>query len=214
MVERIVEQQQPLCAALLELRKGDLMPSDREFTIMEAYLSVMKPLVEITEALGAKKWVTISTIRPLLYKLQNTPPLAPTSSDSNLKKILRKSMLTNLNQRYLESVLNILNKATLLDLRFKSLSFLPKEEKQQVITEIEIEVSEILSEIQSITVDDNTAQEPLRKKQKGEYKLLELIDDVINPVEECLSTATNVERAKSEVLKYIDDEPAKENPLL
>ena len=69
MVERIVEQQQPLCAALLELRKGDLMPSDREFTIMEAYLSVMKPLVEITEALGAEKWVTISTIRPLIYKL-------------------------------------------------------------------------------------------------------------------------------------------------
>ena len=94
------------------------------------------------------------------------------------------------------------------------MSFLPKEEKQQVITEIEIEVSETLSEIQSIRVDDNTAQEHLRKKQKGEYKLLELIDDVINPVEERLSTATNVERAKSEVLKYIDDEPAKENLLL
>ena len=35
MVERVVEQQQALCAALLELRKGDLMPSDQEFTAME-----------------------------------------------------------------------------------------------------------------------------------------------------------------------------------
>ena len=31
MVERIIEQQQPLCATLLELHKGDLMPSDTEF---------------------------------------------------------------------------------------------------------------------------------------------------------------------------------------
>ena len=30
MVQRITLQQQPLCATLLELRRGDLMPSDRE----------------------------------------------------------------------------------------------------------------------------------------------------------------------------------------
>ena len=28
MIDRILEQQQPLCAALLELKKGDLMPTD------------------------------------------------------------------------------------------------------------------------------------------------------------------------------------------
>ena len=35
MVEQVVEQQQALCAALLELRKGDLMQSDQEFTAIE-----------------------------------------------------------------------------------------------------------------------------------------------------------------------------------
>ena len=35
MVERVVEQQQALCAALLELCTGDLMPSDQEFTAMD-----------------------------------------------------------------------------------------------------------------------------------------------------------------------------------
>ena len=43
MVSRIVEQQQPLSAALLELKKTDLMSSDVEFSSMETYVEVMKP---------------------------------------------------------------------------------------------------------------------------------------------------------------------------
>ena len=49
---RIIEQQ-PLCSALLELKRTDLMPSDDEFSSMEVYVHVMKPLVSITEAIGA-----------------------------------------------------------------------------------------------------------------------------------------------------------------
>ena len=44
------------------------MPSDSEFTTLEVFTKVMKPLVRITEAIGAEKWVTISAVRPLLYK--------------------------------------------------------------------------------------------------------------------------------------------------
>ena len=53
MVQRVLEQQQLQCATLLELKKGDLMLSDYEFSVMEKYAVVMKPLVEITEAIGA-----------------------------------------------------------------------------------------------------------------------------------------------------------------
>ena len=53
MVERILSQQQPLCAALLELHKGDMMPSDAEFSTLEAFVKV--PLVIITEDIGAEK---------------------------------------------------------------------------------------------------------------------------------------------------------------
>ncbi len=52
-ISRIIEQQQPLCAALLQLKRTDLMPSDDEFSSMEVYVHVMKPLVSITEAIGA-----------------------------------------------------------------------------------------------------------------------------------------------------------------
>jgi len=54
MAERILSQQQPLCAALLELCKGDLMPSDTEFTMLELFTKVMQPLVRITETVGAE----------------------------------------------------------------------------------------------------------------------------------------------------------------
>ena len=55
MLERILKQQQPLCAALLELRKTDLMPTDGEITAMEVFLDVMKPIAQITEVIGAEK---------------------------------------------------------------------------------------------------------------------------------------------------------------
>ena len=54
MIERILEQQQPLCITLLVLKKGDFMPTDIELSNIELFIQVMKPIVEITEALGAQ----------------------------------------------------------------------------------------------------------------------------------------------------------------
>ena len=49
MIQRVLEQQQPLCATVLELKKGDLIPTDVELTNMEIFVEIMKPIVEITE---------------------------------------------------------------------------------------------------------------------------------------------------------------------
>ena len=57
MVSRIIEQQQPICATLLETQKLDFMPSDHEFKTMEEFVLLMKPLVDVTEAIGADKMV-------------------------------------------------------------------------------------------------------------------------------------------------------------
>jgi len=50
---------------------GDLIPTDGEFKTLEHFVEVMKPFVGITEALGAEKWVTVSTLTPLLHKILN-----------------------------------------------------------------------------------------------------------------------------------------------
>ena len=67
MIARILEQQQAICAVLVEDRKNWYeMPSDHEFKFLEAVASVLRPLHIFTEALPGKKHITISVIRPLL----------------------------------------------------------------------------------------------------------------------------------------------------
>jgi len=63
----------------------------------------MKPIVEIAEALGACKYVTISMLRPkLLYKV-----LKNCDSDCRLVKIMKLKMKENLYDRYTDSVLDL-----------------------------------------------------------------------------------------------------------
>ena len=38
----------PLCATLIELHRSEIMPTDKEISAMEAVLTVMKPIVEIS----------------------------------------------------------------------------------------------------------------------------------------------------------------------
>ena len=61
MMERVLEQQQLLSAALSHIRKGD-RPTDSEISAMYNSVEFMKPFVQMTEAIGGKKWITISSV--------------------------------------------------------------------------------------------------------------------------------------------------------
>ena len=98
-VKHIIQLQQPLYAALIDIKRTDLMPTEMEISTMEIFIEVLKPVVEITEAIGSEKSVTISTIRPLLYKLLSQKPLE-NSPDKLLAKTLRRAMLADLKDRY------------------------------------------------------------------------------------------------------------------
>ena len=95
MVECIIRLQQLLCAALIEVRRTNLMPSDTAICTMEIFIEVLKPVVEITEAIGNEKSFIISTIRPLLYKLLSKE-FIDDPSDKPLTKTLECVMLTDL----------------------------------------------------------------------------------------------------------------------
>lgn len=93
----------------------------------------MKPFVEITESVGGEKWVTLSLVRPLLYKLIEKH-LPEDSSDSRLikKKNLKKVILRDLKTQYQNS--QVLNKACF----FRDLSlchFSQKETDSRIYTE-------------------------------------------------------------------------------
>ncbi len=72
MVQGILQQQQPLCAILLEIHTTDLMPTESEFKTLEEFTLTVKPRVDITEAICAEKWVTVSMMRLILTKLLET----------------------------------------------------------------------------------------------------------------------------------------------
>lgn len=143
---------------------------------MENYAEVMKPLVVITEAIGAEKWVTISTVRPLLHKLLNVHFKAK-PTDNKQQKTLKTTIHSDLQQRYTGELLHLLSKAAFLDPRLKALSFLSPLEKDELRAAIQEEVAAVVEPSQS--TEDASAEPPPVKRAKGEHKLLELIDDVI-----------------------------------
>ena len=99
IVSCLLQQRQPLCAALIEIKKTDLMPSDAEYSSMETFLQVLQPIVEITETLSGEKLVTISAVRPLLHKLLSIH-LIEKPSDSSLAKEIKKILMIDLKDRY------------------------------------------------------------------------------------------------------------------
>lgn len=71
MTERILEQQQAICAVLAEDRKNWYsMPSDQEISCLEAVATVLKPLSNFTDALTGKLCITISAVQPLLQHIE------------------------------------------------------------------------------------------------------------------------------------------------
>ena len=203
MICRVIDQQQPLCAALLELKKSDLMPSDTELSTMETYVDIMKPLVAITEAMGAEKWVTISTLQPILHKILNSH-LIGTASDTQLRLKMKSEMLADLRTRYPDDLLQLLSKAAFLDPRLKALPLSELKEVTQSIESDAMLLAEVPSEL-----------EPAAKKKKGEHKLFEIIDDIINSdkVDDQQPVITNLQKAHAEIVRYSSEPITSNNPL-
>jgi len=223
MLERLLQQRQPLCATLIEIKKTDLMPSDLEISTMETFLEVLQPIVQITETLGGEKLVTISAVRPLLYKLLSIH-LVEKSSDSSLAKTMKNILLGDLKNRY-DDVMSLINKACFLDPRFKGLAFMTDSDKSFTIASVEEEAQELSSlesldtSASTISLTDDDAPPPSKKAKKG---LMSLLDDVVNSKsQDEAATLSGSERIKAEVEREmnnynaIDIDPSKVgNPLV
>ena len=150
MVERFIKLQQPVCAALIELQRQDLMPHDSEVSTIKVYQAVMKPMADITDSIGGEKHVTYSAVRPLIYKLYNSY-LKMSASDTSVGKTMKTVMRTKLLQYYNSQTLDTLNIAALLDPRFKSLSFLEEVEKVSTWLNVREKICSLLLESDSDT---------------------------------------------------------------
>lgn len=133
MLQRLLEQQPAIHAALLsaEVRKKgkDICTlSEADITAAEEVVTAMKPMKVATLVMSEEITQTLSVVAPLLallIHLQDSP------TDSNLTKVIKSVMCQALNKRYLNK--ETLYVATAMDLRFKALPFLSKDQRQDYL---------------------------------------------------------------------------------
>ena len=192
------------------------MPNDVEIKTMETFLDVLKPIVEITEAIGGERLVMISTVRPLLHKLISMH-LVEKSSDSQLSKTLKHVLLTDLKARYTTTELeDFLNIACFLDPRFKNMSFLSDTNKDNIKALVEGEAEKILLGLSERKVSDSESSTPKPPTKKPKKGLMSLLEDVVNSPNEDVVLLTPERRkveVKKEICNYLCLDVAVGNPL-
>ena len=151
-----MEQQQTICAVLAEDHKHRYkMPTDNEFSTIEAIVKVFEPLSYFTDALSGEKHVTASAIRPLLDHIHKKILLV-SASDCTITKEMKMVMSNDLKSRYTTMLNGLLDKFSYLDPRFRSTYLLNKDE---VIFEIKWEAVSVAEKDvpspSSVMIDDS-----------------------------------------------------------
>ena len=196
MMERVIEQQQPLSATLSQIRKGDLMPTDSEISAMYSFVEFMKPFVQMTEAIGGEKWVTISSVRPLIHKITHVF-LQLSEGDSAMVKEMKQLMLAKMNEYYGEGCdMEVLDKAMLLDPRFKNVSFVSSDILLPELKQTAREISRLP------TSDTNASSTTTDPAVKNGGKLMSLLNDIIHSPDDYIEP---VEKANLELQRYLSD---------
>ncbi len=128
MVDRVCEQQQAICAALVENRnKWCLMTTDTDITTLETVREVLGPLSTFTFSLCGEKGETLSSVIPVMWKILSCV------QDSETDSVLSRSMKTEI-RKYLEMRCSnehlqiLLNSSTFFDPRIKN-TFVTKEKE-------------------------------------------------------------------------------------
>ena len=207
MVSRIVEQQQAICAVLVEDRMDwHRMPSENEFSTLESLVEVPKPLSVFNDALSGENHVTVSALRPLLsHLLTNLLHVEPGSNGliNEMKDIIRRDLSPRYNA---PETAELLDKCSFLDPRFKA-EYL--EDKEGTLEELTSEAAAVADKKKLPTREDEEETPPPPKKAKGLAAILEKLPKK-NPVE-----LTSCQQAKKEIVSYCDLplEDTSSNPL-
>ncbi|XP_061189595.1 E3 SUMO-protein ligase ZBED1-like [Saccostrea echinata] len=168
MLDRYLSMQAAVVSVLvskdLKNKDKDLkFLSDDETTLAEDVVTCLKPLKAITTTMCSETSPTASIILPIHYQLLDYV-LLPKEGDSPTIVNMKKSMSLNLKERYATKE-NMLNKVTALDPRFKTLPYLPEEDRLSVFDTLVREAGNLSNTNTQITVKtepvDNADNPPI-----------------------------------------------------
>ena len=143
--------------------------------MIELLVDILKPFQQATEAMGGVKYPTLSTVKPLQYKLsERTLKIADsdTATTKQVKAAIKKD------ERYQTPALQrCMNLATYLDPRYKELPFLSPNRKRIVVGQVEDELIDMQPQpppeaLEEAPQDETEEPQPKRQKKGPVTKLL------------------------------------------
>ena len=142
LLTRLMEQQVATAAVLMEGKVRHLMPEEEEWAVTELLVDILKPFQEATKAMGGVKYLKLSTVKPLPYKLsERTLKIHVADSGTITAKQVKAAIKKDLDEQYQTTPLERpMNLATYLDPCYKELSFLRPSRKRIVVDEVEDEL--------------------------------------------------------------------------
>jgi len=186
MLERLLEQRWPVMAVLSE--PGTTHRSDRDLDLTTAQwrtaediVSVLRPMITLTELLSQEVNASLSATLPMLVNMKRRHLLIR-DDDSATVKAMKKKITEEIDKRWeltgsLENSLYI--QAAVLDPRFKSLSFLDAEKRDDAYSTVS-DLAESLSPAEEATAqreDSSGAEEsePAPKKQREKQQEISML---------------------------------------
>lgn len=120
MIARVLEQERAIRQVLGNDRKSShLIPTWQDIDVLESINKALSPLADLTDILSEEKYVSVSSIKPLLNHMQ-CDILVPKEEDTRLTKDIKKNVSTYMERKYeQQETSELLDVATFLDPRFK-----------------------------------------------------------------------------------------------
>ena len=167
MVARFAEMQPAVYSTLISkeissVKEKDLNSlTDEDIAIAEEMISCLKPMKDITTMLCTESEPTLSVVKPILTQLLGS--LTENNvTDSATVKEMKAVMKNDIESRY-EKQSGLLNLATALDPRFKTLPFLSDEAKFEVYSALTAEAAKFTSiNVPEVKTEPGTEQNALR----------------------------------------------------
>ncbi|KAJ4938117.1 hypothetical protein JOQ06_002743 [Pogonophryne albipinna] len=223
MLERFLEQQPAICAALLssEVRKTekDLCTlTESDVTTAEEVVSALKPMKEATQYMSKEKTPTLSVIAPLQDTLING--LKPIEGESAVIKEMKAAMSGDLQKRYID-LKATLHACSAMDPRFKSLPFLTENQRQEVYDGLIAEAQDqpmpsVLSLWSVVEEGTGKCQHPPPRNPKPSCPLAALLGGERYGGGAQPKTNTQENQAKQQMTRYREADllEVKEDPLV
>ena len=145
MIVRILEQQVPICAVLMEgpQKLKDLSLESKQVSLLEELAAIFGPFKDITVRLSGQSYATVSIIAPTMFQLLNKHT-APREGDSKFSSNVKATLHASLQERYQDpAVRKFLNTAALLDPRLRHLGFLSNDERLEITESIKDEMCRV-----------------------------------------------------------------------